>query len=220
MTDYTEDKGILGLSDVSGVLTSASRVPCQDMDDTDKLGYVTPASILAAGVDGSIFRVPLFLNIAKIAVNSKPTVDFCGIVSGYSLPVFNDDDEELYLSVFVPLYWAGDSDLSIKLRCHLKAANLNKKFKFEICWNHLPIGSAICEACHVVVVEVDTGDAVELKSFEVEFPIPFDIDGAGHEVKTTERFVARLRRVAASSDEVTGEVVVAPPEISGVRSSI
>lgn len=220
MSNYDDNKRIDQLSDVSGAITSASKILCQDMDDTDRIGVVTPPDILSAGINNSVFRIPMYVDFGFLAKNSKPTVDILGVVHGYSFPIFNDDQEEIYMSRFVPLYWNGTSDLSVKMRCHLSDANLNKKFKFELCWQHLIIGDVVPLTCNSVQVEVDTGDALQYQAFELDFTIDYDADGVGNEIKTSERISARLRRVAASSDEIAGEVVVAPPELTGYRSAV
>jgi hypothetical protein len=44
--DYAGDKKVDELADVSGADTTSTRIPAQDMNDTDKLGYTTIGSIL------------------------------------------------------------------------------------------------------------------------------------------------------------------------------
>lgn len=48
--DYTENKGIDGLADVSAVVTKATLVPVQDMDDLDKIGSVTIEGLVNEGL--------------------------------------------------------------------------------------------------------------------------------------------------------------------------
>lgn len=38
-----------------------------------------------------------FIEIGKIAQNAKPTIVSRGVSKGYSLPVFNDDNEEIFM---------------------------------------------------------------------------------------------------------------------------
>jgi hypothetical protein len=44
--DYTASKKIDGLADVSAVDTTSTKIPAQDMNDTDKIGYITIQSII------------------------------------------------------------------------------------------------------------------------------------------------------------------------------
>lgn len=220
MADYTSDRSIDTLDDVSAAITSSSKIPCQDMNDTDRLGVVTPVDVFQAGCGDGNFCVPLYLNIAKIAINSKPSLDILGVTAGYSMPVYSNDDEELYFSRFIPVYWDGESDFEVHIRCHLQEANANKKFRFELCWQHLVVGEPVGTTCNQVYCEIDTGDAPQYQSFEMVFPIQYDIDGIGEEIGEHERIVMRLRRVAASSDEISGEVVVAPPCFSGTGRKV
>jgi len=50
MADYDSDKKIDEMADVSAAVTKASRVPVQDMDDTDKLGYASIESLVNKGL--------------------------------------------------------------------------------------------------------------------------------------------------------------------------
>ena len=50
MADYDSDKKINELADVSGAITKASRIPVQDMDDTDKTGYADIEDIVNKGL--------------------------------------------------------------------------------------------------------------------------------------------------------------------------
>jgi len=50
MADYDGDKKIDELADVSAAITKASRVPVQDMNDTDKTGYASIESVVNKGL--------------------------------------------------------------------------------------------------------------------------------------------------------------------------
>jgi len=50
MADYVADQKIDGLTDVSGSITKATRVPVQDMSDTDVTGYASIESLVNKGL--------------------------------------------------------------------------------------------------------------------------------------------------------------------------
>jgi len=42
------------------------------------------------------------LNYTSIVAQGKPTQVFCGAHSGFSLPIYNNDNEELFMSIKTP----------------------------------------------------------------------------------------------------------------------
>jgi len=170
-----------------------------------------------------IFYECCHVEIGKIAINSKPTIISRGPSTGYSLPIWDSGanaDEEIYGDTVAPSGWDGVSNPTIKLRGSLDTANTDKKFKIQILWDHLTIGTDTPDTGHTVEVETDTATATQWKSFMVELPLDYDIDGVGNEMKVGERLTFRIRRVAATADEITGEFIIAPPWIAWQRTII
>ncbi len=162
-----------------------------------------------------------YIEIGKIAQNTKPTIVARGVSKGYSLPVFNSDDEEIFMCVCVPRRWDGSSDPILVLPVYLDTANTGKNFKLRVSWEHYdPDGDVVSDSSNDVDVETATGTAAQYKSFKINFTINYDIDGAGNEIATYHRLCCRIRRIAASADEIAGEVVVGPPVIKFLRDKI
>ena len=161
------------------------------------------------------------IELGKIAQNSKPTIVARGVSKGYSLPIFNSDDEEVFMCDCVPRVWDGVSNPNFALGAYLDTANTGKNFKLQMSWEHYnPDGDVVSTTSNDVEVETATGTAAQYKSFQVEFPIDYDVDGAGNELKPYERLCMRLRRIAASENEITGEIVVVPPAIFFLRNKV
>ena len=154
------------------------------------------------------------LNHTAIAGKSfVPTPVTVGIVTGYSLPVSNqtNDDEWLYFKHSVPRRWDQVSDPTFSVHCALASAQAAsaKKFKLNFDWQHLGAGIVVPATLHAVPIETDTlASALQYTIYKVDFTIDYDIDGAGSELKAGETLVGRLCRIAASATEITGEVII------------
>jgi len=142
-----------------------------------------------------------------------PTPVTVGIITGYSLPVSNqtDDNEWLYFKHSVPRRWDQVSDPSFVVHCALASAQPAgaRKFKLNFNWQHFGAGMVVPAGLHAVPVETDTlASALQYTIYKVTFPIDYDADGAGAELKAGETISGRLCRIAASSAEITGEVII------------
>jgi len=142
------------------------------------------------------------LEIGRVLGTNKPTSVYRGMYAGWSLPIFNNDDEELYACECVPPDWDGSSDFAIHIGCWLDTANSGKRFKLRLSYSSHSDGEVVPDTATDVDVETETGDAAQYAYYFVEFTVP-----AG-DVSSDDVFGVRLRRIAASSDEIAGEVVV------------
>ena len=70
------------------------------------------------------------------------------------------------------------------------------------------VGSVVPDTDNDIAVETPTGTAVQYKSFHVAFTLDFDIDGVANKVLSSDEVHIRLRRIAATANEISGEVVV------------
>lgn len=104
------------------------------------------------------------------------------------------------------------SDPLLTFSAYLDTANTDKKFKMRLSWGHYNANTdVVSDSSHDVDVEVDTGVASQYQSFQLTFTMDYDVGGAGNELAIGERLCLRIRRIAASSAEITGEVVIVPP---------
>lgn len=142
-----------------------------------------------------------------------PTPVNIGILTGYSLPISNqtDDNEWLYFKHSVPRRWDQKSNPTFVVHCAIGTANgVNaKKFQLNFNWEHFAIGAVVPATLNAVPVPVDVAaNAPQYTSYKLEFAIDYDIDGAGNELKAGETIAGRLCRIAAPSAEITGEVII------------
>lgn len=153
--------------------------------------------------------IPGDLDYTRIIGLGKPTQVYRGIFKGYSLPIYAADDEELFHCIQVPASWDGSTDITVRLCVWLDTANTNKKFNLEVAWEHTEMGVDVIPATlNTVPVETATGVAAQYQSFTVDFTIDYDIDGPGSELAYGHALQSRIRRLAASADEIAGEVVI------------
>ena len=148
------------------------------------------------------------LELSRILGVSKPTIVYRGIFSGFSLPIYSSDNEELFFNHSVPRRWDGTSDPTVVARVYLDTANTGKKFQLRLAWEYTKVGTVVPATSNDVDTPVETGTASQYQSFDVSFEIDYDIDGAGNEIVPGDQLGLRIYRIAAPSDEITGEVVV------------
>lgn len=147
------------------------------------------------------------VEFGKIQATTKPSVVDRGAFVGYSMPVYNNDNQELYISQSVPRRWDGQSDIIFGFLATLDTANTNKKFKMQVDWEHVTAGDILPATTHATSVEVSTGAASQYMTYDMTFILDYDID-TPDVVVSNDILGIRLRRVAASSDEITGNVIV------------
>lgn len=135
-----------------------------------------------------------------------------GVFFGYSMPVYNSDDEELFFKSYVPYRYDGESDPSFHIFCYLAGGeDVGDYFKFQLSWE----GSAhseiiVSNSTHDTTVEqaVLTGRNAQYSLYDLVFTLDHDIGGAGSELAGGSILGARLRRVDATNPDVDNEIVV------------
>ena len=148
------------------------------------------------------------LDHTRIVGNAKPTEVTRGIISGFSLPIYNSDDEELYMENDIPDTYCEVRDLTVHVHCYIDTANNAKKFKLQVEWEHFTVATDIVPAtANTLTAETTTGNDPPYQSYEVLTTIDYDIDG-GDIIQIMDELHRRLRRIAASQNEIAGEVVI------------
>lgn len=141
----------------------------------------------------------------RIVANTKPTRVVRGIIEGFSLPVFNDDNEELFFNICVPSRWDAASNILFHAYCYLVSANDGKKFGLRLAYaSYTPPTDTVPDTSTDVDVQTSTGTAAEFQSFKVAFTIPYS------GISIDDVLSLRLYRIDADpiGDEIAGEVVV------------
>jgi hypothetical protein len=150
------------------------------------------------------------LVLGKIATNSKPTTVDIGAHSGYSMPVYNSDDEELFFREYVAGRWDGASDITASVICCLAGAeDVGDKFKFQLSWENKATNSGVIStSTNNVPVETTilTDRAAQYSIYKVDFTIDWDLPNP--DVAANDHIGFRLRRIAASELEISNEIIV------------
>jgi hypothetical protein len=166
-----------------------------DTHDPDGTGTLTLRPTLVAGL---------------VAQNSKPTSVTVGAHTGYSLPVYNSDNEELFFRSYVPGRWDGESDITVSVICVLAGAeDVGDKFKLQLSSeNKATASGVISTSTSDVPVEttIATDRAAQYSIYKVDFTV--DWDAPTVDITASDHIGFRLRRIAASSLECSGEIIV------------
>ncbi len=157
---------------------------------------------------------------ATVQAQGKPTFVNRGVFGGYSLPIYNNDNEELYLGICVPGRYDEVSDIIAHADCWLAGAEDTKNFKLQLSWDHYTEGDVVPATSNDIAVETATGaSAAQYKSFRVPFTIDYDIDTPDN-IAAEDRLGLRLRRIAASENECVSEIVIAHVGVSFRRDKL
>lgn len=157
------------------------------------------------------------LDMTTIAGQSfVPDNVFRGVIQGYSLPVWDANDEQLFLEMHVPYRWDGTSDIIIDIECYLAVAETDAFFRMEIgYYTFTPGVDVVADTINLVDTNTATGtSAAQYQSYEVIITIP----AAG--IVTGDMMGLRLRRVAATGQECSGEIVVTHTGLVFVRDKM
>lgn len=149
--------------------------------------------------------IPIPLNLAKVAGLSKPTIVTDGVFSGFSLPVFNNDDEELFAFECIPEDWNSTTNFQFTIDGWLDTENTNKRFKTQLATEVSLAGSVLPSNPVITEVETLVTGTIAAKTF---YQIVYSVDGNAASWLAGNPLSGRLRRIAASQDEIIGEFVV------------
>lgn len=146
----------------------------------------------------------------KIAQNSKPTPVSIGAHAGYSMPVYNSDDEELFFRDYVAGRWDGASDITVSvIVCLAGAEDVGDKFQLQVSWENKSTGSGVISTSTTdvpVETTIATSRAAQYSIYKVDFTVDWDLPNP--DVVASDHIAFRLRRIAASSLEVSNEIIV------------
>ena len=157
-------------------------------------------------------------NYARITGQGKPTLVNRGVFFGWSLPIFNSDDEELYSCSCAPTDWDGVTDPVFSISGWLDTANTDKKFNMQISVETYDpnTNEVVPITTNDISVETDTGTAAQYTSFIV----PFTLDASAIDFNASEPIGIRIRRLDASENEIAGEFVVEGAVVSYVSNKL
>lgn len=173
-----------------------------------EVSALTQAQVEAMLIDGRYGQVTFAPNFARIIGQTRPTLVSEGLFYGFSLPVYNNDQEEVPACACVKSDWNATSDLTVFVGGWLTDANDAKRFNLQVSWNKWTSGDAAVPATsHDVEVETLTSTWGAKRPFKIAFTIDYDIDTPDN-LAVGDGLGIRVRRLAASANEIAGEVVV------------
>lgn len=158
-----------------------------------------------AGKDflGVYAYLPIDFNMGRILGITKPTRVDRGIFSGYSLPVFNSDDEDLWGCICVPDDWSGDTDFDVFIGGWLAGSEDTKKFQLRVAYENWSAGDTVPATSSDSDVETDTGAAApQYKSFKSQHTLSYS------GVTVGDALGFQIYRLAATANEIGAEFVV------------
>jgi len=150
------------------------------------------------------------LELGRILGVSKPSIVYRGNVQGFSMPIYNSDNEELFFDIpCIPARWDAASDPILYVGGYLDTANTDKKFKIACDWTYFTAGTDVVvgTAVESPYVEVTTGTWAQYMSWQGTITLNYDVVPADA-LTVSDCLNMRLYRIAASSAEIAGEVVV------------
>lgn len=167
--------------------------------------------------DGSIYTpgklsMRPFIEIGRIAQNTKPTIVQRGASSGYSLPIYNSDNEELFISEYIEGRWNGASNITLSIIGYIDTdEDVNDDFALQVSWINKSTSSGILPATTTdvtTVTNIETDRNVQYSIYKVDFAIDWDLNDP--DIVASDYFAARIRRVAVGSGnvEMSGEFVI------------
>lgn len=140
----------------------------------------------------------------RVRQYTVPTQVILGAHKAYSLPIYQADNEELYYSIRVPNRWDGTTaPIIIFGGWIVTAQDPTKNFKLQASWNNFSIGDVVSDALTDIETQTATGVAAQYKTF-VSMHTVADASG----ITSGDNLAIRLRRIAASADEMEEEFAV------------
>jgi hypothetical protein len=188
--------------------TSAAgwRYGTADNNLTVSLGGV----ISLAGTAKRTLRQRPDLDYINITAQGKPTLVRVGSFAGFSLPIYNNDDEELFLKGTVPRRWDEISDPKIVITCVLASAeDVGDKFQLRASWARKAVTSGVIstDTTDSDITQVVAADRnAQYSIYELVHTVDWDL--LDPDIEINDLFSVRIRRIAAAAPQITGEVIV------------
>ena len=136
---------------------------------------------------------------------AKPTQITRGLWKGYSLPIWSDPAnvyEELSFKLRVPHSWDGVTNpWFVAISSILGAEDVDDKYKMQMEWQSKDIGHVIPDTIQETITDEVT--IIDGTAYYAEI-IAFEVDATT--IVAGQNIQWRLRRIAASANEVTNEI--------------
>lgn len=179
-------------------------------DASNNLQISADGTLTLAGTAKKWLAIRPDLDYTVITAQGKPTQVVVGVFHGYSMPVYNNNNEEMFFNIHVPGRWDGTSNPIVHLLVALAGTeDVSDNFKLQISWEHLTEGDVIPITSHDVEVEqaVLTDRNAQYSTYELQFAIDYDVDNPD-DLTDHDDLAFRLRRIDATNPDITNEIIV------------
>ncbi len=151
------------------------------------------------------------LDYTTITAQGKPTQITVGAFKGYSMPIYNSDNEELFANQMSPGRWDMSSDPVAHIAVALASGeDVGDYFKLQLSWEKVHESSDILPATtHDIVVEqiILAGRSAQYDIYELLFTLDYDVDTPDN-LGAHDLIGFRLRRIDATNPDISGEIIV------------
>ena len=193
------------IKSLSGILKQATNVVTSATPGTDYIDTLSRVNSTSA----KLTMRPTLIG-GRVGANSKPTAVTVGAHAGYSMPIFNNDAEDLYFRDYIPGRWDGASNIICTVICCLVATqtgDVKKYFKLQLSWENQPSAGTLTAGTH----DLSNNDtcAVNEAQYILHYPtftIPYN--SYSPNIAASDHLGLRLRRIAADGTAIAGEVIV------------
>lgn len=193
------------IKSLSGIQKWTSGVPASATAGTDYIDVLSRACATSAKL-----TMRPTLVAGRVGANTKPTPVTVGAHAGYSLPIFNNDAEDLFFRDRVPGRWDGASNIICMVKCCLVATQsggVNKYFKLQLSWENQPSAGVITASTHDLTNNVEC--VVNEAQYTLHYPtftIPYN--SFSPNIAASDHLGLRLFRIAADGTAIADEVIV------------
>jgi len=152
-----------------------------------------------------------FEEVNKANAPTAVTVGSC--FHGFSMPVYNDNNEELFYRQDGPRRWDGESNPMAKVTvCLADTEDADDSFKLEYSWNHIcqtTIGARVPSSSHDITKEItiEANATIQYSTYLATFLIDYDIEPATPLI-ACDVLGGRIRRLAADGTDIDNELIV------------
>ena len=138
-----------------------------------------------------------------------PTDIAVGGFNGYSLPIWNEDNEELHYIVCVPSRWDGISDILLHIDSALTTANQDGlAYNWELLWEHFsPNEDVVPATANTITKERAVYSDIQYNSYQDWLIIDYNID-VDDVIEPDDLIAVTLRRTGAKAQNDTDEIIV------------
>lgn len=145
------------------------------------------------------------LDYGRIVGTTKPSRFYYGVYQGVSMPIYNNDDEEIYYRTKVPDRWDGVTNpRAIFYSCLMGGEDVGDKFKFQFDGNAIQ-----CDTTDVLPSTPTEyfSETTILEGKNSQYNIYcFNFELNAENITNGDLAAGRLRRISSTGTEVSNEI--------------